>query len=116
MMDCRKDCGSVASTCVICAARACSRALLRWIIRAPTTMNVANTVRFPVGDLMNAGRFMAHCGVTNFASRSTRGTITLTRFLTLMFARPPRGVPVIAKNPVVVAFGGTMPEASAIDA
>ena len=54
--------------------------------------------------------------ITSFASRSTRGTITLNAFFGLMFARPPRGVPVIAKKAAVVAFGGTIPDASAIEA
>ena len=54
--------------------------------------------------------------ITSFASRSTRGTITLNAFLGLMFARPPRGVPVIAKKAAVVALGGTTPDASAIEA
>src|SRR5690606_29924912 len=53
---------------------------------------------------------------TSCASRSTRGTMTLTRFLMLRLARPPYGVPVIAKYPVVVACGGMMPEASTMDA
>lgn len=52
----------------------------------------------------------------SFASRSTRGTMMLKVFFTLRFARPPLGVPVTAKNAVVIPFGGTMPEAPEIDA
>jgi len=41
-----------------------------------------------------------------------RGKLTYAR----AFARPPRGVPVTAKKPVVVALAGTIPEASAMEA
>ena len=36
----------------------------------------------------------------------------LNVFFTLRFARPPVGVPVMAKYAVVVAFAGTIPDAS----
>ena len=50
---------------------------------------------------------------TVMLNASGQGTMTLKKFFTLRLARPPRGVPVIAKKPVVDAFGGTMPDASA---
>ena len=72
--------------------------------------------QIPNGRFEKTQKAHGYCGTISFASRSTRGTMTLNVFLMLRLARPPRGVPVMAKNPAVVALGGMMPEASAMDA